>query len=142
MKCVVFFLCFAVIPLAWAKPSCPYDGKEKASANKSGLHCVEGALGMWFPLEKGRELLKEVAKGEACKKTAGTQRRLIDLEKEGAKILRKILDLERQRTSLWKNTAGDTAKVLSKMSPPVFYEDPWFWTSVASFAVALVSVSR
>jgi hypothetical protein len=142
MRAVAILIILVIGVPAQAEVTCPYEGSEKAQAGKSGLLCLDGTLGMWFPAKKGRELLKAVVKLKACEKKSSAQKELISLEEAGKKAVQALMNLEAQRTALWRETAEDAIHKLSKMSPPVFYKDPWFWASAAMLAVSLVSVSR
>lgn len=89
---------------------------------------VEGQKGMWFPIEKARQLLTDVAVLPSVKLELEKTQQRLNLEKERTTLLERNVQTTEQIAVNWKNTAEAQAKLLVTATP--WWRNPYLWTTV------------
>lgn len=111
--------------LALAQPK-PAPAPKKAPT--SGILVRDGHKGMWFPMNKAKQLLKDVKllkENQAILKK--TEDRL-ELQKIRTDLLDKNVKTTETISDLWKTTAEQQAKALAQKD--AWWKSPYLWTVV------------
>jgi hypothetical protein len=125
--------------LASSQPACPLapDAKGVATKSTSGLVCVDGALGQWFPLNKARLLLSDVKLGNAALQLTPKLEARIELSEKTSELLRKQLVTEESIANTWKDVAEIQTKRLKQKD--AWYKSPILWFAVGAVAAFGIS---
>jgi hypothetical protein len=125
MKHLSLILILLLPMLALAQPK-PAPAPKKAPT--SGILVRDGHKGMWFPMPKARQLLKDVKLLEGAQRTLKKTEDRLDLEKERSKLLDKNVKSSEKISELWKSTAETQAKALAQKD--AWWKSPYLWTVV------------
>lgn len=125
MKRLLMLVLLLIPTLALAQPK-PAPAPKKAPT--SGVLIHDGHKGMWFPMDKARQLLKDV---KLLKETKGILKKTedrLELQKVRTDLLDKNVKTTEKISSLWKATAEQQAKALAQKD--AWWKSPYLWTVV------------
>lgn len=92
---------------------------------KSKQAIVDGVKGMFFPMPVARLMLKDLKLGKAALAMQPKLELRIELEKHKTKLLELDVETVEKMSQIWKSTAEDQAKRLSKTD--TFWRSPTLW---------------
>lgn len=112
--------------------SCPLSpGKqENATPMRSGLLCLGGALGQWFPRREARLLLGQLTAGKAALELQPVLESRLALAAKVQEALRRQIDTEQKIARQWGHVVKQQSERLQ--SRGTWYKSPvlWFATGV------------
>jgi len=100
----------------------------RGQTSESRLLEVGGAQGMWFPMEKARQLLGDVAALPKIRTELELVSRRLELEKERTTLLDRNVGTTEQIAIKWRETAEAQAKL--REQDQAWWRSPVLWTAV------------
>lgn len=115
---------------------CPLNPKRKglATKGKSGLHCLDGALGQWFPILASRRLLEDVKRGAEALKREQILTRRVEVGERRVVLLALDVATTAKIATAWRKVAVTQSKQL--LSRQSIWRSPVLW-----FAIGVVLTS-
>jgi hypothetical protein len=121
-------------PGSTSSPKCPLGAahkKRRATKSKSGLLCLDGSIGQWFPIARARLLLTDVKLGRNALKQVPLLEQKSSFALQRVKLLELQVGDSEKIAETWRQAAQEQAKALQ--SQHAWYKSPTLW-----FAVGLV----
>jgi len=100
----------------------------RGQTSESRLLEVGGVQGMWFPMEKARQLLGDVAALPKIRTELELVSRRLELEKERTTLLDRNVGTTEQIAIKWRETAEAQAKL--REQDQAWWRSPVLWTAV------------
>lgn len=109
-------------------PLKPGQQKLRAQKTKSGLLCLAGTIGQWFPMAQGRRLLKDVKLGLNALGQIPLLQQQLTMRLDRIKLLElQVLDSEKISATWRKAAEQQSAALLRKSS---WWSSPTLWLAV------------
>jgi len=99
-----------------------------AETPQSRLLEVDKVKGMWFPMDKARELLKGAEELPGVRLQLQLIEQRLTLEKNRTGLLEKNVQTNAQIADIWKQTAQAQAAALATKNP--WWKNPYLWLGV------------
>jgi len=105
----------------------------------------QGQKGLWFPMDKAKQLLTDVASLPEVRKQLALIEARLGLEKERSALLGKNVLTVEKIAETWKETAKGQAEVLARRSSVL--QSPYLWTAIGfvvgvGATIAIVYVAK
>jgi len=110
-----------------------------ASKGSSGLLCLDGAIGQWFPLPAARRMLKDLQVGRAAIALQPKLERRIELEVQRVILLELDVATSDKIAEQWRKAAEVQAKVLAQKDS--FWRSPALWFAVGTVVTGAALIS-
>lgn len=110
----------------------------RASAQETTPLEHNGKPGIWFPSEKAKKLLEDVAQLPGIRLQLELLGKRLELEKSRSDLLEANVKTSSQIAEAWKSTATEQAKVLANKDP--WWKSPYLWLTVGVVAGSAATV--
>lgn len=112
--------------------------KAKPTKTSSGLLCLEGTLGQWFPRDSALRLLKDVKRGKAALALQPKLEHRLELEKRRTLLLELDGKTLEKIAETWRKAAEEQARARSTLMK--WYHSPYLWMAVGFVAGTAATV--
>ena len=120
------------------KITCPYSGENAATEKASGILCLRGTVGMFYPMPEARLMMKDLVLGSELLKQVQKLQDARALDSEQIALLKDSVRLSKRLSEEYRHEALDYAKKLR--SRDKWYKSPALWF-VAGIGLGALSIA-